>query len=304
MENRKGVRLNFTLFQLKSYFKNLPFVFLFMGIFYFSFILIVYSFLTSTARDAVSFVSNSVSLIENVYHESEDAFTSFFQDEFQAISQMKSNEIHLLIDGTYLNEFIKRFTEMLNQNYGPAAQEILSNLETVFGEITAHFLLSILYLFLSTFLSDLAMKFALRYYSRKNTILKTLISIFFEALLGSSIILLLGYLSNLNGIYFYLGLFFLLLLFGILSLLFGYLLQGRKKLSVKQVVNVRNILQNYLTVALIFLLPLVIFYLLYSFVGQIFAVLLFIPLMLYSFDSIGFANENYVLGLKEKANTK
>ena len=304
MKITKDTKLNFTLFQLKSYFRNLPFIFLFMGIFYFCFIVIVYSFVGNTVKSLTSYISNSISVLENVYHQSEDAFKDFIDTEIQSISQMKSNDIHILFDGTYLNDVILRFKDMLTQNYGPAAQEIITDGETVVTGIVSQFIFAVCYLFLSVFFSDFAMKFSLRYYSRKNSIAKVFISVFFEALLGSSFLLLLGYLSNLNKIYFYLVFAFILLLFSLLSLLFGYFLQGRKQLSIKQVVNLRNIVQNYVTTILVILLPLMIFYLIFSFARPIFAYLLLIPLILYSFDSIGFANENYILGLKEKVNTK
>lgn len=293
------VRLNYTFYQLKSLLSNLLLIFIPMGVFYLALILAVYFFSKNFLSSFTDFVSDSIKAIQSAANYTPEAFSIFFKEEINVFSDtIRTSPSSLSLN--YFNEFLERFKSMLSNTYAPFADQIMQEGIILLKDTLSFFLIASLILLLGYFFSDFITKIALHKYGEKNSMWRSLLSVLVESLV-STLFLLLGFiLAIYTPIGLYSFIFLYLIFYCILSLLIAYWLNGKKQIQLKQVFNVRNILQTLLCLILFMILPVLFWIAIYYLFGTIVAILATIPLLSYSLNCIRSSANNYTIAIREK----
>lgn len=285
---------------LKTFGKNLIYVFIPMGILYLIFILAVATFALSAAGDIGTALKELAELVHVSSEQSSASVNEFLAYSFGKIDWDASlfSIVGQMLDLDWLKETVYGFFATLNADTEGFGTQALAILQTLQGRLAAAFSLAVASVGVGIMLAIYATRFAVRRRSAKRGVKKFLLSHTVVPIAQTLVFYAFFALFSVIKLYGFLALVALLALLGILALLSSWLLHGREAMKFRDVLTARNLVQ-YAAVLGIFVLIDVAVALSVFFIDPILCVLITVPFAIYTLCIADIATDAYILSLAE-----
>lgn len=285
---------------LKNYFFHALYIFVAMGIIYLFLIIVTYSFLFSTIKnlgvmfgDIFDLISESVELSGSAVEEFIDysvAQIDWSADFFTVVKQ--------IVDTNWLETSVKGFLNTLNVTTDNFTSEFNEILNVFVGNVISGLVVGIVFLFIGVYLANTATGYLLRRRTVKRNIKQLIINFVVSPLFLTALVFALMWLSvHLKG-YTLILLVLIGLVYEIISLTQSWLVYGKSNLKFKEVVNIKNVGFNILAAVIIIAIGIALFLLL-ALINLFIAILIIVPVAVYSANVIGVNADSYVSELND-----
>ncbi len=286
---------------LKNFFKNLIYVFVPMGIVYLFFLIAVFIFIGSLVQIAGAMLSDVFSLIETSVSESSASVNDFFAYAFDQL-EWNGSFIYMIVRAfqtRWLSNTVKGFLETLNVSsagFGESFDAIIGDFMVKFGAIiSAVVILCVIGIVLANFLTRVIVrkntaKRGIRKFVVAHTILPIVQALF---VVGAVVVLI------LIRYYGLLVVAALLIMSCVFSLTSSWVVHRSGDLKLKDVVTMRNVLTHLASVGVILLLNVGLAAAFYA-INPLLAILIMIPVILYSLNIVGVNTDSFVCEMIDK----
>lgn len=262
-----------------NFFKNLKYVFTPLGTLFLGMLFGV-CFLTSGFKTQVNYATTEIQTITSEANISIDSLKNCVLDSFADISWDKPTEaIKTITSSDWLNNTLKANLEKEIENYATYASEIEGAVQSAIKGyvkyIVAFILCSLLGLMLGIFLT----KFLIRREIAKRNILKYFLVSLIDSIITIGLAILCSWLGFswkpsilISGV-------LAIIIYGMISLFEAYIVHGYKKVSSKEIVNIKNIFSLFASDLIIFLIALVFSAIIYLITNVLVAIFIILPLL-------------------------
>lgn len=286
---------------LKTFFKNLVFLFIPMGIFYLFLLIAGIRFVSELFANAGSTLSRLTALIDRSAAASSVSVNDFLTYSFGKIewdSGLFAALKQILTTG-WVRETVEGFFKTLNATTEGFEEDLGAIVEDFSSSLTVSVSLAVSLIALGVLLANFMTRFAIRRRSARRDWKKFLLAhILVPVVQASAIVLSLGLFAVIR--YYSLLVFCaLLLLLSALSLTASWIVHRDGKVHLGEVLTFKNTLGQLATGGLFFLIDAVVFLLLF-FVHPLLAVLIAIPFLLYTFNIVDLNTDVFVCTLAGK----
>lgn len=287
----------------KNFFKNLIYVFIPMGILYLFLLIAVFS-LAGTAFNAVSnAVSDMAQLVGESVEQSEVELQQFLSEAFAKIDWNGNIfvTIKTIIETKWLTTTVQDFFRTLNQTtegFDEELAQIIAQLKnSIVGGVAIAGVLSLLGVICANYATRFAVRsrLAVKRNFKQFVVAYTLVPLFQTVLLVASLALL----ATIR--YYSLIVFFVFVaLIGVVSLCSSYLVYRNNSLKLKDVLTVKNVLKHLAVLCILAVINIALALLLWQ-LSPLFALLLVVPLVIYSANIADVNTDCYVCSLVEQS---
>lgn len=290
---------------LKNFAKNLLLLFVPMGLFYLFLLIALFAFVGASASDLSVAITKMGELIGNSADQSSASVTDFLSYAFAQINWTGNpvETIATIVNTRWIQNTVSGFFATLNQSSEGFEADFNQIVGNFVDKIVADFTVAVVTVVLGVILANYAMRFVLRRRTAKRNLKKfviahTLVPIVQSTLLIASLVLL-----SVLKLYSLPLLIVLLAILGAISISSAWLIHRDGTLKLKEVLTFKNVLQSMGVLALIALINIVVAVVLFA-VNALFALLLTIPLVIYSANILDVNTESYVCSLIEQKTAK
>lgn len=290
---------------LKNFFKNFIYIFVPMGIIYLFAILFTYGFVFNCIKDLGVMLNDTLHLVEQSVESSGSEIQDFIA---YAEGQIDWNAgllsiIKQIIDTNWLNSTVTGFFETLDVSVVGFSDSILLIINRFTDSVIAGLIVGLVIFFIGVALANFLTGYLLRRKTAKRTakqfLVNWLLNPVFNALLGTALL----WITTIIKGYALLLVIAVVLVSVIMSLTFSWLIYKDKYLKWKNVVNSKNVALCIATAIIIVGIDIAIFFLTAIFSVAI-AILLLVPLLIYSFKIIDFNADSYILSVVNNQTNK
>lgn len=287
---------------LKIFFKNLIYVFIAMGIIYLFTIIAILMFAVSTVSNIGTMLTDSLALVQSAVADSEVAVQEFLS---YSVGQIDTNGnvfdiIYRIIQTDWLKNTLIGFLETLNAS----TEGFTNDFNVIIGRFTdkliADCALSLSELAVGIICANYATRFVLSHKSTKWSVKKLLIARIAEPILLSIVVILAVIILTVFRKFAVLVYIAFFAVFAILSLLSSWIVHRDGTVKFKDVVNAKNTIMFLLSVFLVLMIT-VLFAVILFFVNALVAVLVVIPLLVYSLNIVAVSTNSFVCELIKKS---
>ncbi len=286
---------------LKNFFCNLVNLFIPMGIIYLFLLLAIFVFVSVFLQSSTEMIEQLVALIEDSSIKSNITITGFltFAADRLDMSGGLFDVIEQILDGGWIGETVRGFFNSLGAGSGNFEGRLNEIIETYVGKLGTSLSVSIVFMSIGVALGFYATGFAVRRRSAKRGFRRTILAHTVVPIAETLIIV--GCVLLVNSIRYYslLVLIVCLIFMGIVNLTSSWILFGKGKIPFNQIVKGKNILSHIAVIGIIGLLVIVIAAGLFA-IGPLLAILLMVPILVYSLVIIDVNTDSYVSRLTEK----
>lgn len=280
---------------LKNYFANLLYLCVAMGIIYLILIIATYWFLFSTVKDLGFMFDDIFDLIGSSVEVSGTAVEDFFD---YALGRIDWNQDFLtvvkqIIDTNWLKTTVEGFLNTLNVSTENFTGDFNKILKTFTTEVVASLAVCVTLLFAGVYCANLAVGYLVRRKTAKRSIKQSIINFVVSPLFLTAIVFAVAWLSTLIKGYTFILLAALGLVYEFISFTQSWFVYGRKTIKFKEAVNVKNIGLNILSAVIIIAIAAALFALL-SLINLFIAILIIIPVAIYSLNIISVNDDSYI----------
>lgn len=283
---------------LKTFGRNLVYLFIAMGIIYLFLIIAAYIFLAATLQNLALSVNEISELIASSAEDSSVSVQDFLTYSFGKIDWQGNffETLRQIFSTDWLTDTITGFFETLNastEGFGDSLEEII--LEFQSKTLTVLAVAAVIF-FIGINLANFATKYAIRRRNvkrnfKKTVIAHTVVPILQSLILGGFLILL----PFIQG-YSFLVAFALLIIMIFIALIGSWIVHRDGKLKLRQVLTLKNVLL-YLCVILIIILINIVADVALLFISPLLAILFMMPLAIYSFGVADVNTDIFVCSL-------
>lgn len=287
---------------IKNAFKNLGkfglYVFIPMGIFYLFLIIAVLSLIGDIVGGATTAINDIFSLISSTAEESSASVADFLAFSYDKIDWNGNifSVIKQILSDNWLIETFEGFFESINVSTAGFEGEFNGIVAKLGDVLNAGFYKAISVCCLGLFVADFVTRFAVRRKTAARGVGKFILAHTVAPLIQSIVIIAFLVLLAIIKYYVILVLVALIALTGTLSIISSWIIHGEGKLKLKEVLTVKNLLKHFavwgLALAINAALALLI-----ALVSPLFAILLAIPVAIYSFNVCDVNTDAYVLSV-------
>ena len=286
---------------LKNFFGNLVNLFIPMGIIYLFLLLAIFVFLSVFLQSSTEMIEQLVSLIEDSSGKSNVTITEFLTFAVDRLDMSGGffDAIGQIFDGDWIGETVRGFFKSLGAGSGDFEGRLNEIVETYVGKLGDSLSVSVVFMSLGIILGFYATGYAVRRRSAKRGFKRTIIAHTVVPIAETLIIV--GCLLLLNVIRYYslLVLIVSLIFMGIVNLTSSWILFGKGKIPFNRIVKGKNILLHIAVIGIIGVLVLAIAAGLFM-IDPLLAILLMIPILVYSLVILDINTDSYVSHLAEK----
>ena len=290
---------------LKDFFKNMLYLFVPVGIVYTFIILGGYTFSMVTVRGFVGVVNDSLKLVGSSVSESETSLREFFSYSMSQI-EWSGNFFHTLrqiISTKWLRNTVKGFIETLDSSTTNFSEQIMGYVSAFIHEVVVVAIIVLIFILVGVILSNYVTRYILRKITASNNGKKLSADMFIVPVLQSIVLFALAILFPIMRGYSLLA----LVGFGIFnilgSLLTFWLVKGRRHIKFKEIFNGKSF-WLYCLCGLIIIVFDILVALVFALLSTLIALLLTIPLVIYSLNIMDMNADRYVSKIiEEKAPT-
>ena len=282
----------------KNFFKNLAYIFVPMGIFYFGALLTIFYFsrnflinVTDAGNELITYINANAST-------SEIAIKDFID---YAINQINWNNniyevIKEIINKNWINNTINGFLNTLNVSSSGLTNEINSIINVFSLSVKNALYLSISSLGIFIFLSTILTRYILSKETINQTFKEKILGYIIKPIVSLIMITLILFINSLIGGYALIILLIYLILDAYFSLFTSWFIYKNKGLKLKEVMNIKNTSKSLISTFLIIIFTILIA-LIFAYINLNIGILITIPLVIYSLNIISINSESYVKNL-------
>lgn len=289
----------------KNFINNIVYIFVPMGIVYF-FLLLALFWLVNALVGCTADMLNSLSEVIRLSSEQSSAnVNEFLAYAFGQIDWNGNffNTLQQILDTNWLSNTVSGFFETLSgstEGFDEAVQAVLSDYS---GAVTAHISIAVSVFSLGVTLANFLTGWLIRRNAAKRTIKKTIIAHTAVPIVHSLVIVGSTILLSFIQYYSLLVLAATIVISCGFSLTASWIIHGKGKIGLKEVLTPKNIIKHVVIVGLSFLLDAVIALLLFL-ISPLFALLLMIPVIIYTFAIADVNSDSYIVYLVSQKNTE
>lgn len=285
---------------LKNYFSSALYIFVAMGIIYLILIIVVFLFVMNTVQnlgvmfgDISDLIGNSVSLSGNAVEEFIDYTVDKIDWNADFVSIVKQ-----IMDTNWIKTSIEGFLHTLNVSTENFTTEFDIILQNCLGSVITNLVVAISLLFAGVYFACVATGYLVRRKTAKKNMKQVILNFIFSPLFLALTVFVLMWLAMLIKGYVLILLVVLGLVYEAISLTQAWFIYGRGKIKYKQAVNLKNVGSNVLAAVIIIAIVIALFVLL-SVISKFIAVLVIVPVAVYSVNIIGVNADSYISELSE-----
>ena len=285
---------------LKNYFSSALYIFVAMGIIYLILIIVVFLFVMNTVQnlgvmfgDISDLIGNSVSLSGNAVEEFIDYTVDKIDWNADFVSIVKQ-----IMDTNWIKTSIEGFLHTLNVSTENFTTEFDIILQNCLSSVITNLVVAISLLFAGVYFAGVATGYLVRRKTAKKNIKQVILNFIFSPLFLALTVFVLMWLAMLIKGYVLILLVVLGLVYEAISLTQAWFIYGRGKIKYKQAVNLKNVGSNVLAAVIIIAIVIALFVLL-SVISKFIAVLVIVPVAVYSVNIIGVNADSYISELSE-----
>lgn len=285
----------------RNFFKNLAYIFVPMGIFYFGALLTIFYFsrnflinVTDAGNELITYINANAST-------SEIAIKDFID---YAINQINWNNniyevIKEIINKNWINNTINGFLNTLNVSGSGLTNEINSIINVFSVSVKNALYISISSLGIFIFLSTILTRYILSKETINQTFKEKILGYIIKPIVSLIMITLILFINSLIGGYALIVLLIYLILDAYFSLFTSWFIYKNKGLKLKEVMNIKNTSKSLISTFLIIVFTILIA-LIFAYINLNVGILITIPLVIYSLNIISINSESYVKNLVNK----
>lgn len=285
----------------RNFFKNLAYIFVPMGIFYFGALLTIFYFsrnflinVTDAGNELITYINANAST-------SEIAIKDFID---YAINQINWNNniyevIKEIINKNWINNTINGFLNTLNVSGSGLTNEINSIINVFSVSVKNALYISISSLGIFIFFSTILTRYILSKETINQTFKEKILGYIIKPIVSLIMITLILFINSLIGGYALIVLLIYLILDAYFSLFTSWFIYKNKGLKLKEVMNIKNTSKSLLSTFLIIGFTILIA-LIFAYINLNVGILITIPLVIYSLNIISINSESYVKNLVNK----
>ena len=285
---------------LKNYFSSALYIFVAMGIIYLILIIVVFLFVMNTVQnlgvmfgDISDLIGNSVSLSDNAVEEFIDYTVDKIDWNADFVSIVKQ-----IMDTNWIKTSIEGFLHTLNVSTENFTTEFDIILQNCLSSVITNLVVAISLLFAGVYFAGVATGYLVRRKTAKKNMKQVILNFIFSPLFLALTVFVLMWLAMLIKGYVLILLVVLGLVYEAISLTQAWFIYGRGKIKYKQAVNLKNVGSNVLAAVIIIAIVIALFVLL-SVISKFIAVLVIVPVAVYSVNIIGVNADSYISELSE-----
>ena len=285
---------------LKNYFSSALYIFVAMGIIYLILIIVVFLFVMNTVQnlgvmfgDISDLIGNSVSLSGNAVEEFIDYTVDKIDWNADFVSIVKQ-----IMDTNWIKTSIEGFLHTLNVSTENFTTEFDIILQNCLSSVITNLVVAISLLFAGVYFAGVATGYLVRRKTAKKNMKQVILNFIFSPLFLALTVFVLMWLAMLIKGYVLILLVVLGLVYEAISLTQAWFIYGRGKIKYKQAVNLKNVGSNVLAAVIIIAIVIALFVLL-SVISKFIAVLVIVPVAVYSVNIIGVNADSYISELSE-----
>lgn len=290
---------------LKTFWINLIYLFVAMGIFYLFLLLTIFGLVNSISANIGQTINEMSQVINSSLQSSATSINDFLAYSFNQINWNGSlmDAVRQMLDSSWLLNTIKGFLATLNAST-EGFDESLKTIATTFSnKLILDVSLASAFLVVGICAANYATRFAIRRRSAKRNVKKFILANTVVPLVQAIVVVIFFIMLSISKIYGFLVNILLLILLEFLALLASWIIHNDGTIKLKKILTFKNVLNHFLINGLIVLIDIIICLVL-LFINIFLAILVMIPLVIYSLNIIGVQSDVYVCSLIEKAKVK
>lgn len=284
---------------LKTFFKNLIFVFVPIGIIYFFFVLIFFGLVQAVFSEAVNALGRLAELLQTSVGDAETTVYDYFSYAFAQIDWNANffDVIRTVLDSGWLYNTLVGFLDTLNvtvEGFGDQAYGIVGDFAAA---VAANFAVSLIAFVFVLLLANFVTRWVLRRENAKRGIGKKIIAWLVQSTVVAAVLGVAVFLTALwaPGAAVMAAVYIVVISFT--AMLSAWLIHGRGKVKFRAAVNGRNMTGYFLSSVLIIAVCAAVLALIWLLFGILAAVLAALPVLIYAGNIIGVNADAYVLSL-------
>lgn len=282
---------------LKNFAKNPIYIFISMGIVYLFFLITVYILVSGTLQNLSQTISTLAELINVSVQDSSSSVNDFIA---YALDQIDWNRgllsiIKQIADTDWIQNTLLGFFKTLNASTEGFEEQFKNIADKFFSEFINDSVISIVFAYLGVLLANYATRFALFRNTSKRSVKKFAVHIVIP-IVQSLIIFAFFILLAIIRLYSLLVLVVLLVLNGALSLAASWLIHRNGNVKLKDVLTFKNVAKHIAVIG-IFTAINAILSIILMLINSFLAVLLMIPIVIYTFNVADMNTDLYVRSL-------
>lgn len=287
----------------KNFINNIVYIFVPMGIVYFFLLIAIFWFVNAVMGCTVEMISSLSELIRVSSEQSSTDVTAFLSYAFEQIDWNGNFFATLseIADEKWLSNTVTGFFETLNASTEGFDESIAAILNDFSGTLRAYLSLAVSVCSLGVTLANFTTGWLLRRSVAKRTIKKTIVAHTVVPLVQSAVIvasMLLLYFIRFYGLLVFAAMLIISCAFSLTS---SWIIHGKGKIKLRRVLTPKNIIKHIAILGLTFLVDALLALLLY-FINPLLALLLMIPVVIYTLAVVNVNTDSYIVYLvKEEA---
>lgn len=273
---------------LKNYFRNLICVFVPMGIFYLVIIAAAVMFISDSVSIVITLANDIGKLTGDTIEANEELFRAYFEAAFANIDWNAGffNTLREIFDTNWIETTIRGFIDTLGVSSAEFGEQIGSMVAEAANDIFARFIVAVSAIIISVGVGFAACLLTLRRGEKRTSLPKFILTYIAEALVVMLTFTLCSYLVTLWHASIIFAVILVTIIYSILALLVAFLLHGKGKLKLREVLNpiqmIKLSLFNLLPIVITALFLLIIYFIF----GILICALVAVPFAIYAISII------------------
>lgn len=284
---------------LKTFFKNLIYIFVPMGIIYLFFILIVFGLVSSTVSAAGSSLNAFFTLVSQTVDGAEGLVKDYFEYAFGLIN-WNGNFFDVLkevLNTDWVYNTVVGFMQTLNVSVAGFEAEAANIVTDFVQTVAASLVVSVIALMLSVFFANFITRMVIRRMNARRGLKKKILALILQSTVVVAILGLTAYLFTFWQFSAAIMAVVYVIVISFTSLLCAWLIHGGGKVKFRKAVNFRNICTYFLSAVFILLICVAALALLLVLTNASLVILIGVPLIVYASNIIGVNADAYVVGI-------
>ena len=287
---------------LKNYFKNLPYLFVPMGIIYLFAVFSAVMLVERTVNAAGVMLDGFVELFSSTVNNASGIVGDYFDYAFSQIDWNGNffDTVSEVVNTDWVRTTVVGFLETLDvtvADFGDKAQALVGDFV---GAIRTRIIAAVVVIVLAVAIAGFVTRKVLRRANAKRGFLKMIVAWLFETIIVTAVTVLAVYLSARFTFALPATVTVYVIITCFLSLLGAWVVHGRKSLRIGEIVDAKNILTYFLSSVLVWLIAIAAVALVWLVFGGLLAVLVAVPLAVYTGNIVDVNADSYVLSRAEE----
>ena len=284
---------------LKTFFKNLIYIFVPMGIIYLFFILIAFGAVSSVFSAAGASINSFVTLISDTVTGSEALVQDYFAYAFGLVD-WNGNFFDILkevINTDWIYNTVIGFLNTLDMSVTGFENQASSIVGELASSVAVTVTVSVSALALSVFFANFVTRMVIRRKNARRSLKKKIVAMILQSTL---VVVILGLTAYLFSLWQFSAVFMAVLyviVISFTSLLCSWLLHGGGKVKFRKAVNFRNICTYFLSSVIIVVICFAALALLAVLTNALLMILVALPLVVYAANIIDVNADSYIVSL-------